>query len=66
VADAVRSGLHEVDTEEWTTTGPAARDDEEDLRAELLALQDEMRALRAELRRLRDEAPPAPPARGRR
>ncbi len=60
VAHAVRTGLHDVDTAAWTTTGAAARDDEEALRAELLALQDEMRALRAELRRLRDDAPPAP------
>lgn len=66
VAAAVRSGLNEVDTEGWTTTGAAARDDEEALRAELLALQDEMRALRSELHRLRDAAPPAPPAPTRR
>lgn len=56
VAAAVRSEMHEVDTAGWTTTGPAARDDEEALRTELLALQDEMRALRSELRRLRDGA----------
>ncbi len=66
VAAAVRSGLHDVDTEGWTSTGPAARDDEEALRAELLALQDEMRALRSELHRLRDASPPAAPAPARR
>jgi hypothetical protein len=62
VAAAVQSGLQDIDTANWSTTGSDAAVSDEDLRLELAELQKEMRALRAELGRLRETAGSAPAA----
>lgn len=62
VAAVVRSGLQDIDTTTWTSTGPATAASEEDLQRELAELQQEMRALRVELGRLRGPAGSAPAA----
>jgi hypothetical protein len=62
VAAAVRSGLHDIDTANYTSTDSGTAASDEDLQVELAELQKEMRSLRLELGRLREPAGSTPAA----